>query len=198
MSAIQNKIKSRRGASITFALLLFLVCAVISSVVIVAATASAGRVSGVRETDQRYYAAIETAKTLKKIFDGKMVDVTYAPETPAVATPPTGSDYALLKQASISVATGGAYESTEINLAEKDGYTCAVTPTLEGGLLTFDINAKGGTQNINTGTYNLKIVFASNVKRSDLVGADGTTKATVTWKMHSLRKGRAQSPSTGG
>ena len=53
MSILKKKVASRRGASITFALLLFLVCAVVSSVVIVAGTAAAGRISRMAEMDQR-------------------------------------------------------------------------------------------------------------------------------------------------
>ena len=39
-----------------FALLLFLVCAVLSAVILTAATASTGRLSGMADTDARYYA----------------------------------------------------------------------------------------------------------------------------------------------
>ena len=40
MSGIRTKLNSQRGASITFALLLFLVCAVVGSVVLTAGTGS--------------------------------------------------------------------------------------------------------------------------------------------------------------
>jgi len=75
MNAMKNKIKSQRGASITFALLLFLVCAVISSVVIVAATAAGGRMSQIAQSDQRYYAVTSAAELLKDALDGKTVTV---------------------------------------------------------------------------------------------------------------------------
>ncbi|NLC32861.1 MAG: hypothetical protein GX781_06145 [Clostridiales bacterium] len=42
---IMNKLRSRTGASISFALLLFLVCAVLCSVILTAATAASGRMS---------------------------------------------------------------------------------------------------------------------------------------------------------
>ena len=197
MSAIKNKLKSRRGASITFALLLFLVCAVISSVVIVAATASAGRVSGVKETDQRYYAAIEAAKRLQTIFDKKQVEVTYDRSTKsrdtATITVPADGNYTLLKNISFCAATGTAYEGGAVTITNGGAadYTCTVTPKLEGGLLTFSISVTGGTENINTGTYALDIVFASNVKRPDPGSGATKAKATVSWKLHSLKKGRA-------
>ena len=75
MRAIQKKIRSRRGASITFALLLFLVCAVLSSVVIVAATTASGRISRLAETDQRYFAVTSAAELLRDLMKEKSVSV---------------------------------------------------------------------------------------------------------------------------
>ena len=67
-NSIGNKLRSQTGASITFALLLFLVCAVLCSVIIVAATASSGRMSKIAETDQRYYSVTSAAALLKDII----------------------------------------------------------------------------------------------------------------------------------
>lgn len=75
MNAMKNKIKSQRGASITFALLLFLVCAMVSSVVIVAATTAGGRMSNLPDIDQRYYAVSSAAELLGKTLDGQVVTV---------------------------------------------------------------------------------------------------------------------------
>lgn len=75
MSRIKNRLRSRQGASITFALLLFLVCAVLSSVIIVAATAAAGRIAGMVEADQRYYAVTSASELLKELINGKTVTV---------------------------------------------------------------------------------------------------------------------------
>lgn len=60
-----SKLRSQAGASITFALLLFLVCAVLSSVILVAATVAAGRMAGIAETDQNYYAVTSAAELIK-------------------------------------------------------------------------------------------------------------------------------------
>jgi len=76
MNAMKNKIKSQKGASITFALLLFLVCAVISSVVIVAATAVGGRASQMAELDQRYYAVNSAAELLRDVLEEQSMTVT--------------------------------------------------------------------------------------------------------------------------
>ncbi len=72
---IKNKLRSRAGASITFALLLFLVCAVLCSVILTAATASSGRMSQIAETDQRYYAVTSAAELLKGTIDGETVSI---------------------------------------------------------------------------------------------------------------------------
>ena len=64
MQAIRNKIRSRRGASLTFALLLFLVCAVVGSVVLVAGTAASGRLAELAESEQRFYAVNSAAELI--------------------------------------------------------------------------------------------------------------------------------------
>ena len=56
------KLRSREGASLTFALLAFLVCAVISAILLASASAAAGRVSGLADMDQRYYAVTSAAQ----------------------------------------------------------------------------------------------------------------------------------------
>ena len=65
MSVIKRKLKSDRGASITWALLIFLVCTVVGSAVLVAGTAAAGRMSKLPENDQRYYAVTSAAGLLR-------------------------------------------------------------------------------------------------------------------------------------
>ncbi len=65
MSVIKKKLNSERGASITWALLIFLVCAVVGSAVLVAGTAAAGRMKNLAENDQRYYAVSSAAGLLR-------------------------------------------------------------------------------------------------------------------------------------
>ena len=68
---LQAKLRSGRGASITFALLLFLVCAVIGSVVLAAGTAASGRVSQLAQADGRYYAVTSAAQLFREELDGQ-------------------------------------------------------------------------------------------------------------------------------
>ena len=72
---IVNKVRSRTGASISFALLLFLVCAVLCSVILTAATTASGRMSNLAETDQRYYAVTSAAELMKGLINGQTVKI---------------------------------------------------------------------------------------------------------------------------
>lgn len=64
--SVKKKLVSKRGASVTFALLLFLICAMASTVVIISATAAAGRMSGLPDADQRYYSVSSAASLLRE------------------------------------------------------------------------------------------------------------------------------------
>ena len=70
---IRNKITSEAGASITFALLLFLVCAALSAVVLVAATTAAGRLKNMAVTDANYYSVMSAAEYINDQMDGHSV-----------------------------------------------------------------------------------------------------------------------------
>lgn len=70
-----KKIKSRGGASISFALLLFLVCAVIGSLVLTAASAAGGRFKNLRESDRRSVSIHSAAELLSDLIGGKSVTI---------------------------------------------------------------------------------------------------------------------------
>lgn len=76
MQAIRNKLRSRRGASLTFALLLFLVCAVVGSVVLTAGTAASGRLARLAESEQRFYAVNSAAELIVSQLCGEDNKVT--------------------------------------------------------------------------------------------------------------------------
>lgn len=75
MNRITGKLKSNNGASITFALLLFLVCAVFAAVILVAGTSAAGRMSGLAENDQRYYAVTSAAEMIRDMLDDETISI---------------------------------------------------------------------------------------------------------------------------
>lgn len=70
-----NVLRSRTGASITFALLLFLACAVVGALVLTAGSAAAGRVSNLAQSDQRYYSVSSAADLLAQELSGKTVKI---------------------------------------------------------------------------------------------------------------------------
>ena len=194
------KAASQRGASITFALLLFLVCAVISSVVIVAATAASGRMSGQTDMDERYYAVTAVAGKLCKLIDGKEVVVTYdksaSDMSAATVKDSAGTDIAtsqpLLTTVSKAVVKGGLTR-TQLTQFKNDATTgkpettCTVFESVkEGGLLTFDISAQGGS--IVSGTYTLTLTFAPNMKTTT---SGGKANVAIAWKLLSAKKNRA-------
>lgn len=72
---IYAKLKNEEGASITYALLLFLVCAVVGSIVIAAGTAASGRMSKAVEMDQRYYSVMSAAELLMRELDSETVEI---------------------------------------------------------------------------------------------------------------------------
>ena len=204
MISMKNKLKSRSGASITFALLLFLVCAVISSVVIVAGTTAAGRMSQAAQMDQRYYAVTSAAELLKSEIDGKEVIVTS--ETKAAEDGTSTTEYTakysdagesedseapdtILTDASkaliplLNTTENAPEKSFKLEADGQPALACDIKETVQyNGLLRFDIS------NANGQKYTLRIVFAPNIKRS----ATGD-RTTLTWKFHSMKKIRDNS-----
>ena len=59
---IASRIKSERGASFSIALLLIIVCVVLSSVILAASTASTGWMAKRGQADQRYYSVVSAAQ----------------------------------------------------------------------------------------------------------------------------------------
>ena len=197
MLSIKRKLKTQNGASISFALLLFLVCAVLSSAVIVAGTAAAGRLSRLAEADQRYYAVTSAAELLCNDISGKTVTVEYSKETGTV-TP--ADKTTILSDASEKLVE--ALSSTDEDAADKvlqrtfqltpdtnianAQLACVIKETLQrDGMLLFDVsNTSGGSG----GVYTLRVVFSSKMKRSASDSSEDTVKTTVTWKLHSIHK----------
>ena len=62
MNLIRRKLKSEDGASLMLALLFFVICAMVGSVILSAATAAAGRIAGLKNSDQAKYSLESTAK----------------------------------------------------------------------------------------------------------------------------------------
>jgi hypothetical protein len=61
-SHVKRKFRSQRGASLSMALMLFLVCTTVASIVLSAATAVSGRLSRLKEADASYYNVSSAAR----------------------------------------------------------------------------------------------------------------------------------------
>ena len=70
MTLIRRKLKSERGASLALALLFFAICAMVASVVLAAATAAAGRMKSLQESDQAKYSLESAAGLLQTYIEG--------------------------------------------------------------------------------------------------------------------------------
>ena len=71
--AIKKKLRSNEGASLMVALLFFVMCATVGSIILAAATASSGRLANLRKEDQSYYAISSAADLFAEMMEGKTV-----------------------------------------------------------------------------------------------------------------------------
>ena len=75
IKTLKRKLTSNTGASLTFALLLFVVCAAIGSIVLTAGTVASGRLANKTEMDERYYRVVSAVDMLKKELNDKEVTI---------------------------------------------------------------------------------------------------------------------------
>ena len=68
---LKRKLNSNEGASLMVALLFFVMCATIGSVILAAATASAGRLKNLEKEDQTYYVTSSAAEAVSELIAGK-------------------------------------------------------------------------------------------------------------------------------
>ena len=127
MNRMLDKLRSGRGASITFALLLFLVCAVLSTVIITTASTAAGRMSNMAEADQRYYSVTSACELLKGLLDGKtvsIVNVTGGTNAGTYLVPDMGAEQASVNYANVKykIEDGNAAIIKE-SITNKTAYT---------------------------------------------------------------------------
>lgn len=75
LKKLQEKLRSQRGATLSMAMLLFLICAVVGGVILAAATAAAGRLNQIAETDRRYYNVTSAVQVLSEQIAGEEVTI---------------------------------------------------------------------------------------------------------------------------
>ena len=232
MTALKRKLRSRRGASITFALLLFLVCAVVSSVVIVAATAAAGRMSERAQIDQRYYAVSSAVSLLRDectdvrvvtrhtenasgaITSGPTVTqlVDLSTDTPTVISSDSYGNYPILTDATVLLvqkiegdtpdtsAADATLALTAGTTVENAALNCTIEEFIKGQSKQMVLRVGNQAAEGVTKRYILDLTLNASLRQSKRESGAGSTVVTTTveWKLGDIRKGTADTASTGG
>ena len=209
MNRIKKKLNSERGASITWALLIFLVCAVIGSAVLVAGTASSGRMSEVADNDQRYYAVTSAARLLIDMIDDQTATIVKE-EANAEGTAVTNYyvngvqiDDSTVFQ---SVTEQAAYLLMKGEVVSNDFDLTAAKSELDvtihekvnadTGEMTLEIE-KTTVSGEKSKTYSLILFF--NLDKSEITetkteteGTKTTTTGSFTWRLRDIQVGGSQ------
>lgn len=215
MNALKNKLTSQSGASITYALLLFLVCAVVSSVVLAAGTAASGRISKSAESDQRYFSVTSAAKLFKEMIDGKSVKVVNQTVTQTVTnsegtSTPDGyprvdnseNDCSIVTEAAtylanIKTAPSSVSRTITLNISGQDDLTTYTQETLDPttGRITLVVSNKNLSGSDKSDVYSITLIFDPEIKESSSSRTVGkgtsrtktvTTTTEMTWHMISM------------
>lgn len=183
-----EKLKSRSGASILFAILVFMLCILAGTAALTAAAANTGRYTHLRAEQQKYLTVSSAAKLLRSQVAGKELvkTVTHtAPETTDYDGSITSTDfYTQIIQTKLEAATvGTGTDPIKLTVSDSDG----VGPTFQDVKAELTINTNysmtfkvyfGATEDY-TMTVNIPaVVTNSNGTATD--GAGGTVTTTVT------------------
>lgn len=71
---LRRLLKDETGASLSLALLLFLVCTVVASVVLIAGTTASGRMANLADMDQKYYSVTSAVELLRDQLEEESAD----------------------------------------------------------------------------------------------------------------------------
>ena len=206
---VLRKLRSNEGASLTFAILLFLVCAVIGSIVLTAGTIASGRLVEKADMDQRYYHVVSTADFLKETLDKKeVVIIRENRDEPVIRVEgyddPIPSDFAnsfeeetnfynydFLTLKTLQLLPNFTWEADFYDNTEKTtdlklqitGYSnmADVKVTVKNGVMIMDISDGG---------YKVRMTFAPQI--SEVLSKNDENveikKATITWRVNSVEK----------
>lgn len=149
-----NVLRSRTGASITFALLLFLVCAVVGALVLTAGSAAAGRVSNLAQSDQRYYSVSSAAGLLAQELSGKTVKIVQERKVTTEVTTPykvdLGSTGSVVTPVGESTTTREASYKTKVNDFLITNDLSSYDPNLDVGGTALSAEAQASFLNART------------------------------------------------
>ena len=196
MNVIKKKLNSKRGASITYALMIFLVCAVIGSAVLVAGTTAAGRMSEVPKSDQRYYAVTSAARLLidriendhqpiiiKQVVSGTTTTTTKLCDENDTELTDSTEFKSIPLQIAYYLMKGTAPEnelSLTINPAQPELSVDKISEKVSSnGEITITISKTTGTSS-NARTYSLQLVF--NLDKNELPPVETSSSKTTTYQ----------------
>lgn len=163
---LRNRIRSNSGATILLALLFFLLCALAGSIILSAGSAAAGRISGLKETEQSFYSVTSAAQIMREEIEGQEFQAyTEDGGSPTYTAVPDSEIKKILIDAVIEIYGGKQAESKE---------TLTVYPSSK--TLT-DVMGKVTAYFIMTDDYRIEITFS--MKKSKKYICKLTAKAIV-------------------
>lgn len=146
---LRNRIRSNSGATILLALLFFLLCALAGSIILSAGSAAAGRISGLKETEQSFYSVTSAAQVIREEIEGQEFQA-YRENggTPIYTTEPNSEMKKILIDAIIGIYEGKLAKATDTLTV----YPSDTTQTDVLGKVTADF--------IMTDDYKIEITFS--------------------------------------
>ena len=198
---ITKKLKSENGASLSFALLLFLVCAAIGGVVLNAGTLSTSKLVDRATMDKRYYEVTSAVEFLKDKFEnGEAVVITRTNTNDTSWTfSCNGSDdlsslfaKALLEDTSdlkklydSNFYHSASFENLILHFKSSDGlitHEVNITPNINNGVVILDVKSTDGK-------YWLKITLSPDIKEVTSKNEGTETKvATIKFIVSDIKK----------
>lgn len=192
---VSKKLSSNDGVSLSIALLLFLVCAIVASVILTAGTAAAGRLSKKAELDQKYYLVNSAADILAEELEGKTVIKEEKTE---------GTSTITYKDMNGNQIIAGINDSLVFDLARQDdnlGTTKTIYVSYDGKTIyayydiSIDSNDEVTIKIRNTedkndlNAYTVTLLFSGDINTS----TDDTNKLKTTryrWFLKDIQKGK--------
>jgi|GEM_PF-6507251 len=120
VNKLRQKLTDAGGATLMLALLVFIMCAVVASVIMAASTASAGRMTDIAEVNQREYAVLSAAKMVKEEIENQEFEVSAVRSNTFVDNDRNFSNVAVA-----APSQGASYDSsvhnTKFSIVDGDG-----------------------------------------------------------------------------
>lgn len=205
---LKKKIKSNSGASLSFGLILFAVCAILGVVILTAGTIVSGRLADKAEMDERYYMVISSAELLKEEFDNKETHIvrtktkngdTYTYDLQyeergtmySYFTNPYNTDF-LTSQALLLLENKEQnetmFKADYYNSSSEESYVLNVPDGKEVSVISKATNGVIELK-ISYNEYTLKMTLAPDVNQIDSAKDNVETKDdTITWHVSNIEK----------